>query len=367
VYLPPNTIDEEHVGRIGLVFMNSEPRRFVLQALDPDHGSPVLEALFSVNEVEDLRALLADAGDDPALERCYFLDAAELAAVNARFGTAFDPAGREVLLYPWHSIRDVPYLIHGGYELPLLLEGRKQLARFSDEYPPNLHWNEEKFDRYVAEGVLHKEIIIEPFEAPIHLKHGKVVEGLRTVYYARKGEEWRVPASKLIKDAVAKSKWNEDFERMEGMLFGYEEWQNDWWIAEFRKRRGRFGCLPVYRAVNAQELAWIEMAGYRALPPTESSTVTVSLLFEPPDDDAARRLIECSDAVALVHVSVGSLPFLALVEGQAGPTYAIAAERIKDLNRNIAGEVEIVARPDAEGNSTFNRVLDPREEPAALD
>ena len=327
----------------------------------------MFEAAFFVSEIEDLRTLLVDAGDDPTLERGYFLDAAEIAAINQRFATAFDPDGREVLPEPWRSIRDVPYLIHTCYELPLLLEGRKQLARFNEAYPPDHHWNEEKFDRYVAEGALHREVVVEPFEEPIHLKRGRVIEALRTVYYTRKGEEWRIPAWKLIKDAVTKSRWSEDFERMEGMLFGYEEWQNDWWIAEFRKRRRRFGCMSVYRAVDAQELAWIEMAGYRALPPAENSTIAVSLLAEPPDDDAARRLIERCNAAALVHVSVHSLPFLALVDGQTGPNYAIPAGRINDLNRNIDGEVAVVARCDAEGTWTFNRALDSHEKIVALD
>ena len=26
------------------------------------------------------------------------------------------------------------------------------------------------------------------------------------------------------------------FERLEGMLFGYEDWQNDWWLEDIRKR-----------------------------------------------------------------------------------------------------------------------------------
>ena len=229
--------------------MNPKPCRFVLQALDPDHGSPVLEALFSISEVEDLRTLLADAANDPALERGYFLDAAELAAINKHFGIAFDPEEREVLLGPWHSIRDIPYLIHTGYELPLLLEGRKQLAHFSEAYPPNHHWNEEKFDRYVAEGALHREVVVEPFEKPVCRKNGDVIEGLRTVYYTRKGEEWRIPAMKLVWGAAAKSGWSPDFERLQGMLFGYEDWQNDWWIADLRKRGRKFG-IAVHRATQ---------------------------------------------------------------------------------------------------------------------
>jgi len=285
--------------------MSTGPRRFILQALDSDHGSPVLEAMFLVTKLEDLRSLLEiDAGDDPELEGHYTLDAAELAAITERFGIAFDPEGREVVLCSWHSVRLAPYLVHTGFELALLLEGRKQLARMSDAYPPDHHLGEEKFDRYVAQGVLHKEVVVEPFERPSRGKDGQVFEGQRTVYYTRKGEEWRIKASKLIWDAATKSAWNEDFERMQGMLFGYEEWQNDWWLADRRSRR--------------------------------------------PDDDAARRLMECTGAVALVRVNVRSLAFLDLVNGQSGPDYAVPAGRIKDLNRNIVGEIEIVARHAAQ-------------------
>jgi hypothetical protein len=329
--------------------MSTGPRRFILQALDPDHGSPVLEAMFLVTELEDLRSLLdIDASDDPELERWYALDATELATITERFGVAFDPEGREVRLGSWHSTHHVPYLVHTGYELPLLLEGRKQLARFGEAYPPDLHFDEEKFDRYVAEGALQKEVVVEPFERPHDRKDGRVFEGIRTVYYTRKGEEWRIPASKLIWAAAAKCKWNDDFERLQGVLFGYEEWQNDWWIADLRKRRRRFGCLPVYRAVSAEDLAWIEAAGYRALPPTDDSALAVSLLYEQPDDNAAQCLMECTGAIALVQLSVRSLPFLDLVDGQSGPDYAVPAARIKDLNRNIVGEIEIVARHAAQ-------------------
>ena len=285
--------------------MSTGPRRFILQALDSDHGSPVLEAMFLVTKLEDLRSLLEiDAGDDPELEGHYTLDAAELAAITERFGIAFDPEGREVVLCSWHSVRLAPYLVHTGFELALLLEGRKQLARMSDAYPPDHHLGEEKFDRYVAQGVLHKEVVVEPFERPSRGKDGQVFEGQRTVYYTHKGEEWRIKASKLIWDAATKSAWNEDFERMQGMLFGYEEWQNDWWLADRRSRR--------------------------------------------PDDDAARHLLECTGAVALVRLNVRSLIFLDLVNGQSGPDYAVPAGRIKDLNRNIVGEIEIVARHAAQ-------------------
>jgi hypothetical protein len=341
--------------------MSSEQRYFVLQARDPDHGCPVFEARFPVTDLDELRALIgADADADPALGHPYMLDAADTAAVAAHFGVAFDPQGSEVYLWPWSKSgewrRGTPYLVHTGYELQLLLGGRKQLADMSDAYPPHSHFNEDKFDRYVTEGLLHKEVTYEPFNErlePYRIKDARAFEGMRRVYYTRKGEEWRIPAYKLISDAANKSGWNEDFERLQGMLFGYEAWQNDWWIANLRKNRYRFGCLSLYRAVSADDLVWIDAAGYRALPPTRDAELTVISLWDPPDDDAAQHMMG-SDAVALVHLNVRTLSFLDLTHGQAGPDHTIPAGRISDLNRNIEGHIDIVASRAAAGASEFS-------------
>jgi hypothetical protein len=86
---------------------------------------------------------------------------------------------------------------------------------------------------------------IIPFLAPFATHRlfaseiGATVERSGHVYYTLTGEERRVSASKLIWDAAQKSGWSADFERLEGMLLGYEEWQNDWWIAEYLKRTGK--------------------------------------------------------------------------------------------------------------------------------
>lgn len=218
--------------------MANSRHRFFLQALDLDLGCPVLEAALDVASLDELRALLGPcAHDDPELRRGYFIEAAELRAISEHFGVAFDPAGREVRLVPWHFLREVPYLVHTHYELPLLLEGRKQLARMCEHYPPHCHDGEHYFDRYVAEGLLHKEVSLEPFDAPHELDDGSIIEGQRDVYYTRKGEEWRIKAWKLMSTASRKSGWNEDFERLEGMLYGYEEWQIEWWIAHRREHK----------------------------------------------------------------------------------------------------------------------------------
>src|SRR5471030_313961 len=99
-------------------FDMTKARRFILQAIDPDHGSPVFEALFTVGQIEDLRKLLGEAAeDDPDLRKHYTLEPEELAAISERFDVGFDPGGRESILAPWTQSRECPYLIHTGYEL----------------------------------------------------------------------------------------------------------------------------------------------------------------------------------------------------------------------------------------------------------
>lgn len=194
-----------------------QPHRFILQAFDPEYGHPAFETMFLVERLEELRALLGTAADeDPALEMHYTLDRGDLDAINRHFGLAFDPGGRVTCLTKWTSIREPPYLVHTGFELVLMIDGRKPFTRMDDSYPPHQHYDEDLFDRHVALGILHKEVQLEP-------------DGLRTVYYTLKGQEWRISAWKLVSEASRKSGWNDSFERLEGMLLGYDEWQNDWW------------------------------------------------------------------------------------------------------------------------------------------
>jgi hypothetical protein len=204
---------------------------FILEVFDCTLWCPVAQAPFHVTDIAALRSILRLANeDDHNLERHYPLDEGQVEAAVSMLG-AFDPRQQpdgELEIWLCRRRRPImtPYAVHTNFELPFLLDGRKTLARFSDLYPSPLFDCEEVFDRWVANGALHKEVVNEPFETRI-----KEWLGHRTVYYTPKGEEWRIPAHKLIMDASGKSGgWNEHFERLEGMLFGYEDWQNDWWI-----------------------------------------------------------------------------------------------------------------------------------------
>jgi hypothetical protein len=164
----------------------------------------VLEARFGVLDHEALRAVLGSmAEDDPGLSRRYHLDPHEVRAVAGAFEVAFDPGGREVTLEPWHSIRDVPYFGHTGFELALMLEGREPLAVFSDTDPSD--WLDEhmrRFGSFVAEGRLVRRKLRLPMQKPWRGPDGTVADHWQRIHYALPGEEWRMDAHALRKRGV---------------------------------------------------------------------------------------------------------------------------------------------------------------------
>jgi hypothetical protein len=322
-----------------------QSRRCILQAFDPEYGHPAFETMFIVERPQELRTLLGAAADeDPDLEMFYTLDPADVVAINRHFGLSFDPEGRKTSLYNWTGSSEIPYLVHTGYELVLMLDGRKKFARMSTEYPAK-HEGEDQFDRYVAQGVLHKEVEVEQFAEAVRLQDGRLLEGFRTAYYTLKGEEWRIPAWKLILKASRKSSWSEDFERLEGLLYGYEDRQTDLWIDDIRKRRVLFGSLLVYVVVDASDLAEIEMSGYRALPRPRSTTKLFVTTSEEPDNEV-QQLMVGTEAFALVKFRVKARSFRKLVD-EGGRLHELSPERIKDLNRCIIGNIEIAMHRDA--------------------
>jgi hypothetical protein len=300
-----------------------------------------------VTNIGALREILGLAPDeDPDLRSTYYLDDEDLAALAARFGVALDPyllesADLVITLYRWRRIREAPYLIHTGYELPLLLDGRKKLAKMYHHYPPMTFNGEDRFDHWVAEGLLHREEVIEPFDPPL-----RGYLGHRTVYYTPKGEEWRIPATKLIWEASRKSSggWNEHFERLEGMLYGYDDWQNDWHIDAWLQ--GGFGGPTFCCPVTSAGLAWIEAAGFRALPPVQGPVLMITAYNVDAKAEWHALMLENPDHAAVVSFKVLGRYVREIVQPERGP-WRIQAERISELNKHLWGLVMIVARRDA--------------------
>ncbi|SDR60681.1 hypothetical protein SAMN05519103_07006 [Rhizobiales bacterium GAS113] len=318
---------------------------FILEAFDREQWCAVLQQGFNVPDVEKLRGILGQQSeDDPELEHMYILDADDLATIFVEFGVSFDPSRLgtgefEIHLFRRRGIQRVPYLIHTGYELPLLLDGRKKLAKMYHEYPPMTFDGEDKFDRWVSDGKLHKEVTIELFEKAI-----KKFIGIRTCYYTSKGEEWRIPASKFIWQAAQKSGgWNEYYERLEGMLFGYEDWQNDWWF-NHGLENGRFAGIPLCCAVTAAGLAWIEAAGFRALPPIERPAVAIMSFDVTKEAEMRALMFEDPDSVALVRFNLGGGAMMQILDIRGDGPWLVPRERIPELNSNLLRPIVIIER-----------------------
>lgn len=322
------------------------PDDFILEAFDRDRWCPVLQSLFRVRDTAALRAVLGlDADVDPKLERHYLLDDHELTAVVTRFNVAFDAAqlhskDLDICLFRRRWLSDAPYLVHTGYELPLLIDGRKKLARMSDTYPPMTFEGEERFDRWVRQGLLHKEEVVEPFDRPV-----KGWVGHRLVYYTPKGEEWRIPASKLIWSEFGNAgHWNETLERLEGILYGYEDWQNDWWIKAHGERGGGYSGVSLCCGTTAAGLGWMESAGFRALPPADGPILDVTRYDPEAEAEMQAFMAGKPSNVALVRFNVAGRNLPPILDlRQTGP-WKVPGEHVPELNRHLMGPVVIVAR-----------------------
>lgn len=318
----------------------TERHRFILQAYHPEYACPAFETMFTVERLEELQLLLGpDAQDDPQLDqKLYHLDPTDIEAIRQRFDVAFEAGERDVVLFKADEPdEDTPYLSHTGYELPLMLDGRKKLANMYFEYPPHRHPHEDQFDRFVAEGLLHKEVDVEPFDKPIKSITGKVFDGVRTAYYTPKGEEWRIQAFRLIRKT--KGGWNDTLERLEGMLYGYDDWQNDWW-EEYRRRKLRqFGTSLVYAALSPSELAAVEQSGFRALPTLDRSLKVISSFDDDLTEDERRQL-----GSTLIRFRVKAAPFLGLMGSPRERGHVVRAEQIKDVNALLVEKIEVIAQ-----------------------
>jgi hypothetical protein len=214
---------------------------FFLKARDPATYSIALEVRFEIKNLAELRLLLDMPEDEWVDGAVYELDPSGVAAIVEHCGLCFEPGSMPVELRPWHPNDDRPYRVHTDRELALMLAGTKPLAAFCDEYP-SLHGlyiiPEREFEPHVAAGRLVKREQIEPAAATAPAVKGQRM-GTRRVLYAVPGEQWRIDAYLLLWKTAKESGWNEGFERMEGSLLGYADWENDFHIEQHYRKAKR--------------------------------------------------------------------------------------------------------------------------------
>jgi hypothetical protein len=208
------------------------PNVFLLKARDSATYSIAQEVRFEIKDRAELRSLI-DIPDDELVDGAvYDLDSADVAKIVEHFGLSFEPGSMPVALHPWHPNDDRPYKVHTDRELALMLAGTKPLAVFVDDHPsPHGLYiiPEREFEPHVVAGRIVKREQLEPPTADAPVVKGQRI-GIRRVLYALPGHEWRIDAYLLLLKTAEKSGWNEGFERLEGSLLGYEDWQNDFHI-----------------------------------------------------------------------------------------------------------------------------------------
>ncbi len=325
---------------------------FILSALDPDLYCPWLEIRFQTDDFEKL-CLCAriDLKNDPQLDRDYLLTPTEVAALCKAFGIEFEHCSREAFLrkHTGHG-DDIPYLIHTGYELALMIQGRKPYAFIEFDSVNALSVTRKaRFDSYVARGVLrsHEEI----FDAG--RQPGRRIG--RTLY-AVAGEEWRIHASEFIRQNInSKGDGFENMERLQGALLGYERWQNDWWIDHLAKSGLLPYGAPLICKIDRAQHDWLAHAGFRALPPFVASTFT---LYSPGslDDQTMKRAIEEDPRIeAFVQFNVGLRHIMHAADFQTAGPYEIPTSLIPTINRNLVRTVRVLIQrpslPDFLGSS----------------
>jgi hypothetical protein len=98
--------------------------------------------------------------------------------------------------------------------------------------------------------------------------------------------------------------------------------------------------------VTAAGLAWIEAAGFRALPPIDHPTLTILMHDWENGADQYAAMLEDPESVAVGRFNMLGRDFMNFWASQRGGPWDLPAARIAEFNRFLRGSVEIVARRD---------------------
>ena len=143
--------------------MTSAPKTegsvYILRAIDPATASVAQEARIEITDWKQLCCVMQMPLSEFDVHAVYELDSESVSALVKHFNLDFDTDARTVELHSWHPNDNLPYRVHTGRELALMLAGTKPLAAFVDEHPSShgLYIIPEKeFEPLVAAGRIVK-------------------------------------------------------------------------------------------------------------------------------------------------------------------------------------------------------------------
>jgi len=210
--------------------------------VDQKTGCVIDEVPFEVDRLELLCAqlMINPAAFDPGLH--YELDEDDIMRIKTALKVDITRGQSQSSIYlrGRRPVDDLPYKVHTNRELILMLARSKPLAAYVEDHPRvTVHEviPESAFEPYVVSGRFVKREKLYPGSDGVAGVRNGAHRSIRRVLYAQREEAWRIDAYLLLHETAVYSGWNEGFERMEGTLLGYEQWQNDAYIEMTRARR----------------------------------------------------------------------------------------------------------------------------------
>jgi hypothetical protein len=206
----------------------------VLRLYDRRDRSLAREIVFEPADVGAALRHLELEEDDLQAHVLVDLTAEEVAWLAAHGGLDIDGAAFHVQLGRGFLDGDLPYRLHTGRELRMMLAGVKPLAVFSDlleDDPSPWCFPEDVFEPHVRDGTLVRRELLEVDGAAMRQR------AVRVLLYALAAEAWRIDAYVLLRQVGRHEGWNDALTRMEGSLLGYAHWQNDVHLERLRRAR----------------------------------------------------------------------------------------------------------------------------------
>lgn len=199
-------------------------KKVVLEFVDKATECVMHDVVVEGEALSDLERLAGEEGGFEFGGREFILDDDRVLDIVRRFMSGNLSAVGAISIRPCNPFDALPYKTHTNRELALMLSGAKPFAVFFDDAPDRRELEfvpERLFDPHVDSGKFVKKEVFEFLQG----------HQVRNVFYALKGEAWRIDTWRLLMKTASKSGWSEGFERMQGSLLGYEDWQNDAHIA----------------------------------------------------------------------------------------------------------------------------------------
>jgi hypothetical protein len=197
--------------------------RLILEALEPDTRSVDFDWNLDIDDLQFVNNLLGVEENWWHGSVAFELSPPEFAAIarHYRVGTAIGEAPGRIRARS--KVDDLPYKVHTGRELRLMLAGEKPMSVFSKRHPspseePNA--DVQPFAKWVESGRLTRfeEIVFDGDDR---------TTGIAYAMYTLPDESWRAKAYVVLKRAGARSGWGAGMERVEGLLLGYTDRQID--------------------------------------------------------------------------------------------------------------------------------------------